>query len=82
MATTQEIMEILRVIARKLDEQNPIQKEWLTKKEMKKIFSYSDSALRRVEQKFVVSKIGVRKFYSTKSVLKFLEVNKINNQTK
>jgi hypothetical protein len=36
------------------------------KKEMKKNFSYSNSALRSVEEKIVISKIGTRRFYQTK----------------
>lgn len=77
MATNQQIMEALRTIIKKLEMQNPIQNEWLTKAEVKRIFSYSDSSLRRVEKNFEVSKIGVRKFYSTKSVLKFFKDNSL-----
>jgi hypothetical protein len=80
METNREIMEILRTILRKIESQNPIKNEWLTKEELKKLFSYSDTSIVRIEKHIKSSKIGARKFYSTKSILEFMEKKSVTNE--
>lgn len=59
---------------------HPICQSWLTKTQVKKIFGYSENSLRNIEQFLELSRIRARKFYSTKSVLKFIESGLVNTE--
>jgi hypothetical protein len=56
---------------------HPISEIWLTKIQVKQIFGYSPNSLRNIEEHLEISKIKGRKFYSTKSVLDYIESSKI-----
>lgn len=51
--------------------------DWLPKHFVKRFFDYGDTRLRELEKSgmITVSKIGDRKFYSCKSIIKLLESN-------
>jgi hypothetical protein len=54
---------------------HPISEIWLNQKQMKQIFDYGENSLRMIEPFLEISKIKGRKFYSTKSVLDYIESN-------
>lgn len=60
---------------------HPISEIWLTKVQVKQIFGYSPNSLRNIEEHLEISKIKGRKFYSTKSVLEYIEMG-LNNDFK
>jgi hypothetical protein len=55
--------------------------DWLPKKVVMRFFDYGETQLRTLETsgEIVVSKIGRRKFYSKKSILKLLKNNNLIN---
>jgi len=59
---------------------HPISESWLNKKQVKQIFGYGESSLRNIEEHIEISKIKGRKFYSTKSVLSYIESNSKNGE--
>jgi len=59
---------------------NPISESWLSKTQMKQIFGYSENSLRSIEEHLEISKIKGRKFYSTQSVLKYIESGLIHSE--
>ena len=59
---------------------HPISEIWLTKIQVKQIFGYSPNSLRNIEEHLEISKIKGRKFYSTKSILQFIESGIINSE--
>ncbi len=59
---------------------HPISDYWLNKSQVKQIFGYSDNSLRSIEGNFEISKKKGRKFYSTKSVLGYIESNIKNDK--
>jgi hypothetical protein len=59
---------------------HPISETWLTKTQVKKIFGYSESSLKNIEPFLEISQPRARKFYSTKSVLSYIESNIKNDK--
>jgi len=59
---------------------HPISESWLTKTQVKKIFGYSESSLKNIEPFLEISQPRARKFYSTKSVLGYIESNIKNDK--
>jgi len=55
---------------------------WLPKKSVMRFFDYGETQMRQIEKEYDLetSKIGARKFYSTKSILNLIEQHK--TQTK
>ncbi len=53
---------------------HPLSDSWLSKTQVKQIFGYSENSLRNIEKYLEISKVKGRKFYSTKSVLKYIEL--------
>jgi hypothetical protein len=52
---------------------HPVSETWLSKVQVKLIFGYSDNSLRNIEKYLEISKVKGRKFYSTKSILEYIE---------
>ncbi len=52
---------------------HPLSALWLNKNQMKHIFGYSENSLKAIEPFLEISKKRGRKFYSTKSVLLYIE---------
>jgi len=59
---------------------HPISESWLSKPQMKQIFGYSENSLRSIEEHLEISKKKGRKFYSTKSVLTYIESDTKNGK--
>jgi hypothetical protein len=72
------IMNLLQSISKQLIKigSHPISESWLSKTQVKQIFAYSENSIRSIEKHLEISKIKGRKFYSTKSVLGFIESGK------
>jgi hypothetical protein len=72
-----EIISSLKGIIKKISKINthPISQTWLTKTQVKQIFEYSDSSLKNIEPFLKISQTRARRFYSTKSVLGYIESN-------
>lgn len=77
------ILNLLNVITKQISKigTHPISESWLSKPQMKQIFGYSPNSLRNIEEHLEISKIKGRKFYSTKSVLEYIEMG-LNNDFK
>lgn len=58
---------------------HPISESWLSKTQVKQVFGYSENSLRGVEKHLLISKIRGRKFYSTKSVIDYIELGIVSN---
>ena len=73
------LVDMLQAINKQISKigTHPISESWLNKKQVKQIFDYSENSLRMIEPFLEVSRIRDRKFYSTKSVLDFIESGKI-----
>ena len=76
------LLNLLNGISKQISkmENHPISDSWLTKKQVKQIFDYSDSSLRNIEEHLEISIKKGRKFYSTKSVLNYLESDTKNGK--
>jgi hypothetical protein len=59
---------------------HPISEIWLTKLQVKQIFGYSENSLRSIEGHLEISKKKGRKFYSTQSVLKYIDSGLIHSE--
>lgn len=70
------LMSIMKAIQK--SNNHSISETWLTKTQVKQIFEYSENSLRSIEEHLEISKIKGRKFYSTKSVLGFIQSGKNN----
>jgi hypothetical protein len=77
------LLNLLKGINQKISKisTHPISEIWLTKEQVKQIFGYSINSLRNIEEHLEISKIKGRKFYSTKSVLEYIELG-LNNDFK
>ena len=53
---------------------HPISESWLSKTQVKQVFGYSENSLRGIEKYLLISKKRGRKFYSTKSVIDYIEL--------
>ena len=75
-----EIITSLKGISKEISKINthPISQTWLTKVQVKQIFGYCESSLKNIEPFLEVSQRRVRKFYSTKSVLEYIEMGMKN----
>ena len=77
MVDNKEILSEIRLIKKALFENGnmyaPIG-DWLPKKAVMRFFDYSDNQMRTLEKEsnLLVKTIGRRKFYSTESIIKFL----------
>jgi hypothetical protein len=58
---------------------HPISHIWLNKTQVRHIFDYCETSLRNIEPFLEVSRIRDRKFYSTKSVLDYIESGRISD---
>jgi hypothetical protein len=78
-----ELVNLLNGLSNQISKLNthPISPIWLNKTQVRIIFDYCDSSIRNIEPFLEVSRIGERKFYSTKSVLKFIESGFDNSQS-
>jgi len=74
-----EIISSLKGISKEISKlsTHAISETWLTKTQVKKIFGYSESSLKNIEPFLEISQPRARKFYSTKSVLDYIESGKI-----
>ena len=60
---------------------HPVSESWLSKTQVKQIFGYSDNSLRSIEGYLQISKKKGRKFYSTKSILMYIESGLIHSES-
>lgn len=60
---------------------HPVSEFWLSKIQVKQIFGYSDNSLRSIEGYLQISKKRGRKFYSTKSILMYIESGLVHSET-
>ena len=76
------LLNLLKAINQQISKINthPISESWLTKTQVKKIFGYSESSLKNIEPFLEISQPRARKFYSTKSVLGYIESNIKNDK--
>jgi hypothetical protein len=76
------LVDMLQAINKQISKigTHPISESWLNKKQVKQIFGYGESSLRNIEEHIEISKIKGRKFYSTKSVLSYIESNSKNGE--
>ena len=76
------LVDMLQAINKQISKigTHPISESWLNKKQVKQIFGYGESSLRNIEEHIEISKIKGRKFYSTKSVLSYIESNTKNGE--
>ena len=76
------LLNLLKGINQQISKINthPISESWLTKTQVKKIFGYSESSLKNIEPFLEISQPRARKFYSTKSVLGYIESNIKNDK--
>lgn len=76
------LLNLLKGISLQISKINthPISESWLTKAQVKKIFGYSESSLKNIEPFLEISQHRARKFYSTKSVLGYIESNIKNDK--
>ena len=58
---------------------HPISESWLSKTQVKQVFGYSENSLRGVENHLLISKKRVRKFYSTNSVIDYIELGIVSD---
>lgn len=58
---------------------HPISESWLSKTQVKQVFGYSENSLRGVEKHLLISKKRGRKFYSTKSVIDYIELGIVSD---
>ena len=77
-----EIINSLKGIIKKISKINshPISQTWLTKTQVKQIFEYSDSSLKNIEPFLEISRTRARRFYSTKSVLEYIDSGLIHSE--
>jgi hypothetical protein len=78
------LLNLLNGLSNQISKLNthPISPIWLNKTQVRNIFDYCDSSLRNIEPFLEVSRIRDRKFYSTKSLLDFIESGLINSKLK
>jgi hypothetical protein len=79
--TEQKIAEELTKISqsiKRLEHQSSVLSDWWPKKRVMNYFDLGETQMRVIEKKYslVCSKIGSKKFYSAKSILKVIEKNK------
>jgi hypothetical protein len=75
------LLNLLNGLSNQISKLNthPISPIWLNKTQVRNIFDYCDSSLRHIEPFLEVSRIRDRKFYSTKSVLNYIESGRISD---
>jgi hypothetical protein len=76
------ILNLLKGINQQISKMgnHPISDSWLTKKQVKQIFGYSESSLRNIEEHLEISIKKGRKFYSTKSVMEYIKSGMISSE--
>jgi hypothetical protein len=75
------LLTMLKAIQKQISKisMHPISEIWLNQVQMKQIFDYSENSLRMIEPFLKISKKRGRKFYSTKSVLEYIESGRISD---
>jgi hypothetical protein len=76
------LLQLLNGINRQISKlgTHPISQSWLTKTQVKQVFGYSENSLRCIEKYLLISKKRGRKFYSTKSVIDYIELGIVSNE--
>lgn len=78
------LLDLVKNLSKEISKLNtqPFSQAWFTKTQLKQIFGYSENSLRKIEPFLEISQIRSRKFYSTKSVLKYIESGLIHSELK